>query len=336
MKRKLRALLFVVLVSYTVVQCSLPANISSSTQSENSLPAFGLVIHGGAGNIKDLPPHVERAYREALQQALEAGYAVLEKGGSAVDAVETAIRLMEDDPLFNAGRGSVMDYYGDVRMDASIMDGKTLNAGAVASVRYVRHPISAARLVMDSCQHVLLTCDGAEQFAREHGLEMMPEEYFIIPRYKEEHDRRKKKHKIEKYGTVGCVALDKNGNLAAGTSTGGWSNKKYGRVGDSPIIGAGTYADNQTCAVSATGTGEYFIRTAAAHRVSALMAYGGASLDAAVKASIDTVGALGGDGGFIGIDRKGNVTWYFNTAGMFRGYKISDGRSKVALYGPEE
>jgi len=311
--------------------------VSTPQQNKvNKAPVFGIVIHGGAGTIKDLPPGLEKAYREALQKARDSGYAVLQKGGSAVDAVETAIRIMEDDTLFNAGRGSVMDYYGEVRMDASIMDGKTLNAGAVASVRFIRHPISAARLVMDSCKHVLLTCDGAEQFARDHSLELMPEDYFILPHYRKEHERRQREHKISKYGTVGCVALDKNGNLAAGTSTGGGSNKKYGRVGDSPIIGAGTYADNQTCAVSATGTGEYFIRTAAAHRVSALMAYKNLPLDEALRQSIGKVDTLGGDGGFIGIDRKGNVAWYFNTAGMFRAYKLSNGKEKVAMYGLED
>ncbi|NPA42774.1 MAG: isoaspartyl peptidase/L-asparaginase [Chlorobi bacterium] len=297
--------------------------------SETSAPLFGVVIHGGAGTIRDLPPRVEEAYRKALNRARDSAYEVLARGGSAVDAVETAIRLMEDDPLFNAGRGSVRDAYGEVRMDASIMDGRTLNAGAVANVRFIRHPISAARLVMDSCRHVCLTCEGAEQFARERGLEMMSPDYFDT-------GALEMPEGFTKYGTVGCVALDKDGNLAAGTSTGGLSGKKYGRVGDSPVIGAGTYADNRTCAVSATGTGEYFIRTAAAHRVSALMAYAGKSLDEALRASIDSVGTLGGDGGFIGIDRRGRVSWYFNTAGMFRAYRLSDGRQKTAMYGLEQ
>ena len=316
---------------------ALTAGCKSTEPSDTSAKPeiFGVVIHGGAGSIRNLPPERESAYKKGLEEARDAAYAVLSKGGSAVDAVETAIRILEDNPIFNAGRGSVMDYYGDIRMDASIMDGKSLQAGAVASVRFIRHPISAARLVMDSCKHVLLTCEGAEQFARDHGLEMMPEEYFILPRMQKEHERRMRRKGFSKYGTVGCVALDKDGNLAAGTSTGGLSGKKYGRVGDSPIIGAGTYADNQTCAVSATGTGEYFIRTAAAHRVSALMAYKNLALDEALRHSIGKVGELGGEGGFIGIDRKGNVAWYFNTAGMFRSYKLSDGRQKTAMYGLE-
>ncbi len=302
--------------------------------------AYGVVIHGGAGYIKNLPPEWEKSYKKSLNEALEIAYQILEEGGTAVEAVETAIRYMENDTLFNAGRGAVLNHLGKPELDASIMNGRTLNAGAVAGVSHIKNPISAARLVMDSSKHVFLIGRGAEEFARIYGLDMVDESYFILPRRIEQLKRIRNKqayhsHTVElnKYGTVGCVALDKYGNLAAGTSTGGLMNKQFGRVGDSPIIGAGTYADNNTCAVSATGTGEFFIRTVAAYTVSALMHLNELSLDEALQITIEKIEKLGGDGGLIGIDKSGNPAWYFNTEGMFRAYKTSNGKKEIQMYG---
>ncbi len=336
----LQSLLFSAIALLLVSSCG---SVENSGSQGSSTSQFAVVVHGGAGYIKNLPPEVEKRYEEGLQNALNRAYAVLEQGGSAVAAVEAAIRYMEDDSIFNAGRGSVLTNKGGVEMDASIMDGKTLNAGAVARVKHIKNPISAARLVMDSCRHVFLVGDGAEEFALEYGLQLMPEEYFILEKRKKQlkriHSKQASLQKdwdvLRKYGTVGCVAMDKNGNLAAGTSTGGMMNKRYGRVGDSPIIGAGTYADNQTCAVSATGTGENFIRTAAAFRVSALMQYLNKPLDEALRLSIEKMESTGGDGGFIGIDKNGHISWYFNTEGMFRGYKTSSGEQKIEMYHPD-
>ncbi len=320
--------------------CKPAGNVAdqSSVKKEN----FAIVIHGGAGYIQNLPPETEKKYRAKLTEALHAGYHVLEKGGMAEEAVTAAITVLEDSPLFNAGKGSVLNNRGEVEMDASIMRGKDLNAGAVAGVKHIKNPILAARAVMNKSKHVLLACEGAEEFAREMGLEMRPQEYFILPRRVEQLKRMKKKSasilvpwEIHKYGTVGCVALDKNGNLAAGTSTGGLMNKSYGRVGDSPLIGAGTYADNSTCGVSCTGTGEYFIRTLAAHTVSDLMKYKSYSLQKAMQIALKKVEDLGGVGGMIGMDRQGNVYWYFDTKGMFRAMKTASGQEKVEMYGME-
>jgi beta-aspartyl-peptidase (threonine type) len=334
-------ILFIVAILLGIYSCG---GVQKGTSVQSDKP-YAIVIHGGAGYIKNLPPEIEKKYREALQKALNAGYAVLENGGSALDAVETAVRIMEDDSLFNAGRGSVLNHLGQVEMDASIMDGKTLNAGAVTLVKHIKNPVSAARLVMDSSRHVMMAGDGAEQFVKQFGLEMKPQEYFILERRKRQLQRMQSKDKqafygnkldgIRKYGTVGCVALDKQGHLAAATSTGGLMNKQYGRIGDSPIIGAGTYADNQTCAVSATGTGEFFIRTNAAFRVSALMKYNGLNLQDALKQTLKDIERLGGDGGLIGIDKSGNISWYFNTEGMFRAYKRSTGEVKIEMYGTD-
>ena len=304
-----------------------------------------MVIHGGAGHIKNLSPEQEKAYTDKLNKALEKGFAVLEQGGSAIEAVRETIHIMEDSPLFNAGKGCVLNSLGKPEMDASIMDGLTLNCGAVAGVSHIKNPIDAAILVKDSTRHVLLAGKGAEIFCQKYGMEIMPESYFITNQRLEqlkriqEKDKKTAKHTelnifngIKKYGTVGCVALDKYGNIAAGTSTGGLMNKQYGRIGDSPIIGAGTYADNKTCGVSCTGTGEYFIRTAAAHSVSDLMALKHISLKEAEKTVIKKIEKLGGNGGIIGLDKNGNIAWYFNTQGMFRAYKKSSGEKKIEMY----
>ncbi len=309
-------------------------------------PEFALVIHGGAGYIKNLSPEKEKAYRDKMTEALHTGYAVLEKGGNAIDAVEKTINILENSPLFNAGKGAVLNNLGQVEMDASIMDGKTLNAGAVAGVHHIKNPISAARIVMDSSKHVLLCGEGAEQYIKQFGLEMKDNSYFIIEKRKNQLKKMQGKKTAwlpiktpmkniiddHKYGTVGCVALDKNGNIAAGTSTGGLMNKKYGRIGDSPIIGAGTYANNETCGISCTGTGEYFIRTMAAHEASELMKYKNYSLKEAQKSAIRQVQDLGGDGGMIGLDKNGNISWFFNTEGMFRGYKKAGEKEVIAFY----
>ena len=307
-----------------------------------------LVVHGGAGTIdpSKLTPELEKQYHAALARALEAGYKVLNSGGTSLDAVEAAVVVMEDDPLFNAGRGAVYTSDGHNEMDASIMDGSNRSAGAVASVRGIKNPIKAARAVMTKTSHVMLVGDGAIQFAREQGLEFADSAYFGTQRRWEELQRtREEEKKKGEYGslsfphthlgTVGAVAIDKHGNLAAATSTGGLTNKRWGRVGDSPIIGAGTYADNASCAVSCTGRGEIFIRGSAAHEVSALMRYKNMKVGAAAKQVIqgDMV-KLGGEatGGLVAMDRDGNFAMEFNTRGMYRGYIGNDGIAHTFLY----
>jgi len=309
---------------------------------------FGLVIHGGAGTIdrSKMTPEKEREYRAGLEHALMAGHEILKSGGSSLDATEAAVRVLEDDPHFNAGKGSVFTSAGTNEMDAAIMDGKTLAAGAVAALKHVRNPISLARLVMEKSGHVMMDGEGAEAFAKENGMELVDQKYFFT---QERWDALQKikaaeKHRTggagkaffitdqDRHGTVGAVALDKNGNLAAATSTGGTTNKRPGRVGDSPVIGAGTYANNATCAVSATGDGEYFIRATVGHDVSALMEYRRMSLKEAAQAVLDKVAKLGGTGGLIAIDRHGNVALPFNTTGMYRGYVDRDGKFVVEIY----
>lgn len=290
-----------------------------------------LVIHGGAGNFKpeDLSPQEKAEYEILLREALEKGYAVLERGGSALEAVEASIVLLEDSPLFNAGRGSVLTNDGKAELDASVMDGSNMQAGAVASVTSIKNPIRAALSVMRNSPHVLMVGRGAEAFAREQQLEMVDPSYFITEKSQEqlkrireaEKNKEERKGADKKMGTVGAVALDKNGNLAAGTSTGGMVNKRFGRVGDSPIIGAGTYANNKTCAVSCTGHGEYFIRLAVAHDVSSMMEHKKLGLNEAVEAVIEKLSALGGTGGIIAVDNKGNFSMDKNTNSMFRGVK---------------
>jgi len=275
---------------------------------------------------------VEAQYRSMMNMVIDTGSAILERGGSALDAVEQVIRLMEDSPLFNAGRGAVFTHEGRNELDASVMDGSNLAAGAVAGVTDIRNPITAARAVMEKSPHVLLTGKGASEFAAEQGLEIVDPSYFRNERrWNELQSVLEKEH-----GTVGCVALDMNGDLAAGTSTGGMTDKRYNRVGDSPVIGAGTYANDATCAVSATGHGEYFIRYTVAHDISALMEYKGLSLDEAAKEVIkEKLAEAGGTGGVISVDGAGNISMPFNTEGMYRGYKTSDGKSGVFIFSDE-
>ena len=310
---------------------------------------FAIVIHGGAGTIKkeNMTPEQEVAYREKLQEALDTGYQILESGGSALDAVQRTINVMEDSPLFNSGKGAVYNSAGEHELDASIMDGKTLNCGAVAGVKHIKNPINAARIVMDSTRHVFMAGQGAEDFAKLHGIELVDNHYFDTEKRYEQLLQAQKREKVtldhtsmntkeliddHKYGTVGAVAIDKNGNIAAATSTGGMTNKKYGRIGDSPIIGAGTYANNKSCGVSATGTGEYFIRTLATHSTSDLMLYKELPLKQSLDTVIGQIGDLGGDGGLIALDKDANIAWSFNTEGMYRGYKKSTGENVVKFY----
>jgi len=296
---------------------------------------WAIVIHGGAGDItrENLTPELDKQYRAALQFALNTGKKILAEGGSALDAVEQTIRTMEDNPLFNAGKGAVFTHDGKNELDAAIMDGSNLAAGSVACVTDIRNPITAARRVMTNSPHVMLTGAGASQFAREQGLEIVPPSYFYTDRrFKELQEILKK----EKNGTVGCCALDKKGNLAAGTSTGGMPNKKYNRVGDAPVIGAGTYANNNTCAVSATGHGEYFIRWTVAHDISALMEYKGLSLKEASDLVInEKLVKAGGNGGVICVDKSGNVSLPFNSIGMFRGFATAGGKDEIHIYKEE-
>ncbi len=302
---------------------------------------FALAIHGGAGTIApdQMTPALEHDLRAGLQRSLEAGRAILQDGGSSLDAVAAAVKVLEDNRLFNAGRGAVFTSAGTHEMDAAIMDGKTLAAGAVGCVERVRNPIILARAVMEKSPHILLAGKGAEDFALELGLELVDEKYFYteqrwqaLERVRQAEAKRDPLSDQDRHGTVGAVALDRNGNLAAATSTGGNTNKRPGRIGDTPLIGAGTYANNKTCAVSATGDGEFFIRAVAAHDLSALMEYREMSLGAAAQAALDKVAALGGTGGLIAIDRRGNIALPFNTNGMYRGFVDVDGQVFVAIY----
>lgn len=294
---------------------------------------FGLVIHGGAGTItkENMSSEKETVYLNKLTEALKIGYDILDKGGSSIDAVEATIKIMENSPLFNAGKGAVFTSAGTNELDASIMDGNTMKAGAVAGVKTVKNPISAARKVMEETWHVLLSGEGADAFAREQGLDIVPNTYFQTEeRFKSL--MKVKEKEAEKHGTVGCVALDKNGNVAAGTSTGGLTNKMWGRVGDSPIIGAGTYANNETCGVSGTGQGEYFIRGSVAYDIAAQMEYEQKTVQKAAQSVIAKLTKRGGTGGVIAMDRKGNIAMPFNTKGMYRGYYLNGGDLIVRIY----
>lgn len=296
---------------------------------------WAIVIHGGAGVItrEKMTPEMDKDYRASLNEALITGKKILAEGGSALDAVEQTIRTMEDNPLFNAGKGAVFTHDGKNELDAAIMDGSNLAAGAIAGVTDIKNPISAARSVMTNSPHVLLTGHGASQFAKEQGLEIVPPSYFYTEKRFNELQAILKK---EKNGTVGCCALDKKGNLAAGTSTGGMTDKRYNRVGDAPIIGAGTYANNSTCAVSATGHGEYFIRWTVAHDISALMEYKGLSLREASELVVnDKLVKAGGSGGVICVDKSGNISMPFNSTGMFRGFASADGKEGIFIYKDE-
>jgi beta-aspartyl-peptidase (threonine type) len=311
-----------------------------AAQQKDEPMKFGIVIHGGAGTIerREMTAENEKAHRAGLERALKAGYAVLERGGSSLDAVQAAIVVLEDDPLFNAGKGAVFTHEGTNELDASIMDGRTLNAGAVAALQHIRNPIVLARLVMAESPHVMLVGAGAEAFGKKMGVKFVDQKYFYTDERWQALQKEKAKHlpaptpDKDRHGTVGAVALDKSGNLAAGTSTGGTTNKQFGRIGDSPIIGAGTYANNRTCAVSCTGDGEYFIRSLAAYDLSALMEYKGMPVQKAAQAVIDKVGKLGGTGGLIALDKDGNFAMPFNTSGMYRGNVDSDGKISVEIY----
>ncbi len=315
-------------------------------------PPTGIIIHGGAGVIErgSLTPEKEAAYKAKLEEALLAGWKILKDGGTSLDAVQAAITLMEDSPLFNAGKGAVFNADGKNELDSSIMDGKTLKAGAAAGLHHVKNPIILARAVMERSPHVMMVGDGAEKFAAEQKIEMVPEKYFWTQERWDSYLKEKKKREAaakeakpvslarpekdqDRYGTVGAAALDKAGNLAAGTSTGGMTYKRYGRVGDSPIIGAGTYANNSTCAISATGDGEYFIRLGVARDISALMEYQAKPIQDAVDIVIQRkLQALGGTGGVVAIDKYGNMGISFNSSGMYRGYIDLNGKPVIAIY----
>ncbi len=311
---------------------------------------FSITIHGGAGTIlkEDMTPELEKAYITGLEDALHAGYAVLEQGGSAVNAVKAAVVVLEDNLLFNAGRGSVFTKKGVQEMDAAIMEGKNREAGAIAGVRNVRNPVELAAEVMHNSNHVFLSGKGANDFAIKQGIKLEPDEYFFsqfrYDQWKElrdsdnysldhTHQGLEELMKDKKFGTVGAAACDSEGNIAAATSTGGMTNKKYGRIGDSPVIGAGTYANNATCAISCTGHGEPFIRAVAAYDVSAHMEYKGMSLQEAMYEVVHKkLVEIEGEGGMIGVDAKGNVAMMFNSAGMYRAMQNSNGEKVVGIY----
>jgi beta-aspartyl-peptidase (threonine type) len=303
---------------------------------------ISIAIHGGAGVISraSMTEENERAYRADLGRALDAGYAVLKGGGTSLDATVAAVRILEDSPYFNAGLGAVFSHAGINELDAAIMDGATRKAGAVAGVRHVRNPIELARMVMDRTPHVLLSGEGAEEFALEQGVKLVPGSYFHTERrWKQLEDAQRDAKAaatdadIGYFGTVGAVARDSHGNLAAATSTGGMTNKRWGRIGDSPIIGAGTYAENASCAVSATGSGEYFMRAVVAHEICARVRLTGArAADAARDVVQVMLKEIGGDGGVIVVDRNGELSMEFNTDGMFRGARDSRGRREIAIY----
>ena len=317
-------------------------------------PRLGFIIHGGAGVITKatMTPEKEKAFRDKLTEVVLAGYKALQSGKSSLDAVELAIRMMEDSPLFNAGKGAVFTHEGKNELDSSIMNGKTLAAGAAAGLRHVKNPITLARAIMEKSPHVMMTGDGAETFAKEQKIDLVDEKYFFTQErwdalqkvLKEEKEKEavKKPGAVSelpasqeprnRFGTVGAVALDKDGNLAAGTSTGGMTNKRYGRVGDAPIIGAGTYANNETCGVSATGWGEYFIRLGVARDISSMMEYRALPVQSAADAVIKKVGVLGGDGGVIAMDKFGNMAISFNSEGMYRAYIDVNGKPVVEIY----
>ena len=351
----MKQILILLIVFFVVFSCDNNQNhhseggISSKNNSKKQ-ESFGIVIHGGAGTIlkKNMTDSLETAYLEKLEEAIKIGHTILSKGGTSLKAVTATINIMEDSPLFNAGKGAVFTHEETNELDASIMDGATLNAGAVSGVKHIKNPIDLALSVMNDSPHVMLSGEGAEEFAREQGFKMTDPSYFYtekrmqsLQKIKEIELRRHYKSlsfedpfiKDSKFGTVGCVALDKNGNLAAGTSTGGMTNKRWNRIGDAPIIGAGTYANNATCAVSSTGWGEFFIRAMVAHDISAMMEYKGISLQEAATIVIqEKVPDLGGDGGIVAIDKDGNIAMEFNTAGMYRAHMNAQGALVVKIY----
>jgi len=331
------ALIFLLFITGATPSCAISAPDASP---------IAIAIHGGAGTMTraDLSDEKEKAIRETLDRALQAGHARLVKGDSALDAVEAAILVLEDSPLFNAGHGAVFNSQGGHELDAAIMDGSSGNAGAIAGVRRIKNPILLARRVMSESPHVLLAGAGAEEFAASEGFTFVDEDYFSTDFRREQLERARAQQTslnelppLEfRFGTVGAVALDRDGNVAAGTSTGGMTNKRFGRIGDVPVIGAGTYADNDTCAVSATGHGEYFIRSVVAHDIASQMRYSEASLQAAVEnVVLDRLVETGGRGGVISIDRKGNIAMEHNTAGMYRGSIDTSGNLTTAIFKDE-
>ena len=312
--------------------------VISSTLFAKEIPKYVLVLHGGAGVMSEkiMTPEIQKQYLEAINRALQVGDSVLKAGGTCMDAVEKTIMVMEDSPLFNAGKGAVLTHEGTAELDASVMDGKTLAAGAVAGVKDIKNPIRLARTVMEKSEHVLLTGSGASKFAVEQGFKLVPNSYFITEKRMKELQQLLDKERVagvnDKHGTVGCVALDTYGNIAAGTSTGGMSNKKFGRIGDSPIIGAGTYANNVTGGFSCTGHGEYYIRLGFSRDISAMMEYRQMDISKACRAEVQKLTQLGGTGGVIGLDKQGNVAMEFNTSGMFRGFVKSNGEKYTGIF----
>lgn len=331
--------------------CVLVACEPVSSQQAATDGNVAIVMHGGAGTIlpENMTPELEAQYRGQMEEALQTGHRVLTEGGTSLDAVVAAVQVLEESPLFNAGVGAVYTHEGTHELDASIMEGRTRNAGAVAGVTTVKSPIALARLVMEQSQHVMLTGAGAEAFGALHNIETVPNSYFDTERRLQQLERAKARETSTavapeaavdvdefKFGTVGAVALDRFGNLAAATSTGGMTNKRYGRIGDSPVVGAGTYADNATCGVSATGHGEYFIRGVVAHDIAAQMRYGNASLEeAATSVIMDDLTEMGGTGGVVAMDAQGNIAMPFNTPGMYRGYIDTEGQMVVQIFKEE-
>ena len=335
-----RSELLLAIAVLITLTCTCVVRAAEATPPNTGGKMFAIAIHGGAGTLSrnEMTPAQEQEYKAGLSAALDAGYAVLAKGGASLDATIAAVRVLEDNPLFNAGRGAVLNRDGVAELDASLMDGRTLSAGAVTGVQHIRNPIDLARLVMEKSPHVMLVGAGAEEFARAQGMEMVSNEYFRTPARQRQLERHlrgavTRENELEAFGTVGAVALDLAGNLAAATSTGGMTGKRWGRVGDSPIIGAGTYANNASCAVSATGHGEYFIRTVVAHDICARVEYLKIPLAEAVDKVLNgRMKELGGNGGVIAIDAKGEIVLGFNSEGMFRGMRTSKGRNEVAIY----
>jgi len=334
--------IFIVLLNLLMISC-IHQN-QKPIEKAAAKVEWAIVIHGGAGKINpdDFTAEKEKACRETLSRALETGGNIMEKGGSSLDVVEAAIRILEDSPLFNAGKGAVFNADGKNEMDAAIMDGKTMKAGTIANVTTIKNPISAARKVMENSPHVMLIKEGAEKFAAEQNLEIVDPSYFFTQerwdalQKARQRELDQKPDETKKSGTVGAVALDKSGNLAAGTSTGGMTNKKYGRVGDSPIIGAGTYANNTTCGVSATGHGEYFITNVVAYDISARMQYLGESLDSAANYVVNTkLKSQNASGGLVALDKNGNIAMPFNSAGMFRGFLKAGEKPQVYIFKEE-
>jgi len=319
--------------------CTCVVRADDDARPDTGGKMFAIAIHGGAGTLsrKDMKSSQEAEYLAGLEAALAAGHAVLARGGASLDATIAAVRVLEDNPLFNAGRGAVLNRDGVAELDASLMDGRTMSAGAVTGLQHVKNPIELARLVMEHSPHVMLVGAGAEEFAKTQGVDLVPNEYFRTPARQRQLERSlrgalARENELEAFGTVGAVALDLHGDLAAATSTGGMTGKRWGRIGDSPIIGAGTYANNASCAVSATGHGEYFIRAAVAHDICAQVEYLELPLAQAVANVLGKMKDLGGNGGVIAIDARGEIVLDFNSEGMFRGMRTSDGKEEVAIY----